>query len=64
MPKNSVVQAYKSRKNYTKKTEMPLATFVGSLYNTHALFCSKIADVHGIDVHIRTWKYVYFLVFV
>jgi len=28
---------------------------------THATLCSKIADVHGIEVHdVRTWKFVYF----
>ena len=27
----------------------------------HALLCSKITDVHGIEVHwVRTWKFVYF----
>jgi len=36
-------------------------TFVGGLYKTHAVLCSKIADVHGIEVHnVRTWKCVYF----
>jgi len=31
-----------------KKQQMSPATFAGSLYKTHAVFCSKIADVHGI----------------
>ena len=27
----------------------------------HGGLCSKIADVHGIEVHeVRTWKFVYF----
>jgi len=30
---------------------MPLVTFVGILCKIHALLCSKIADVHGIEVH-------------
>jgi len=50
-------QAYKCNKNYTNKNEMPPVTFVVSLYKTHAVLCSKIADVHGIEVHnIRTRK--------
>ena len=42
---------------------MSPVTFVGSLCKIHAegLLCSKIADVHGIEVHdVRTWKFVYF----
>jgi len=40
---------------------MPSVTFVGSLCKTYAVLCSKIADVHGIEVHdVRTWKFVYF----
>ena len=39
----------------TQKNEMLPVTFVGSLYKTHAALCSKIADVHGIEVHdVRT----------
>ena len=46
---------------YTKKHEMRPITFVGSLCNIHAALCSKIADVHGIEVHdVRTWKFDYF----
>jgi len=36
---------------YTKKPEMPLVTFAGSLCKIHAILCLKIADVHGSDVH-------------
>ena len=37
------------------------ATLVGSLCKTHAVLCSKIADVHAIEVRdVRTWKFVYF----
>ena len=40
---------------------MPLVTFVGSLCKIHAVLYSKIADVHGIEVHdVRTRKFVYF----
>jgi len=40
---------------------MPPVTLVGSLWKIHAVWCSKIADVHGIEVHdARTWKFVYF----
>jgi len=40
---------------------MLTVTFVGSLYKTHAILCSKIADVYGIEVHdVRTWTFVYF----
>jgi len=42
---------------------MPPVTFVGSLCKIHAvgLLCSKIAGVHGIEVHdVRTLKFVYF----
>jgi len=42
--------------NYTKKPEMPLVTFVGSLRKIHAILCSKTADVHD----VRTWKFVCF----
>ena len=36
-------------------------TLVGSLYKTHAVLCSKIADMHGVEVHdFRTWKFVHF----
>ena len=41
---------------------MPPVTFVGSLCKIQAvgLLCSKIADVHGIEIHdVRTWKFVY-----
>jgi len=30
---------------------MPPVTFVGSLCKIHAVLCSKIVDVHGIEVH-------------
>jgi len=46
---------------YMKKPEMPPVTFAGSLCKIHAILCSKIADVHGIDVHDhRTWNFFYF----
>jgi len=35
-------------------------TFVGRLYKTHAVLCSKIADTHGIKVYdVRTCTFVY-----
>jgi len=41
--------------NYTKKPEMPPVTFVGSLCKIYAVLHSKIAEVHGIEVHdVRT----------
>jgi len=44
-----------------EKNEMLPVTFVGNLYKTHAVLCSKIADVHGTEVHdIRIRKFVYF----
>jgi len=59
--KKRLEQAWNWHKNYTKKAEMPRVTFVGSLCKIYAVLCSKIADVHGIEVHdLRTWKYVYF----
>jgi len=36
---------------YTKKPEMPPVTFAGSLCKIHPILCSKIAVVHGIEVH-------------
>ena len=30
---------------------MPPVTFIGSLCKIHVVLCSKIADVHGIEVH-------------
>jgi len=40
---------------------MPPVTFVGSLGKIHAVLCSKIADVYGIEVHdVWTRKFVYF----
>jgi len=40
---------------------MPPVTFVGVLYKAHAVLCSKIADVHGIEVHdVLTLKFVNF----
>jgi len=36
---------------YTEKPEMPPVTFVGNLCKIHHLLFSKIADVHGIEVH-------------
>jgi len=51
----------KSHKKYTKNNEKLPATFVGSLYKTHAVLRSKSADVHWIEVHdVRAWKFVYF----
>ena len=48
-------------KNTPKKNEMLLVTFAGSLYKTHAVLCSKIADVREIEVHdVRTWNLVIF----
>jgi len=42
-------------KNTQMRTEILPVTFVGSLYKTHAVLCSKIADVHGIEVpDVRT----------
>jgi len=56
--KQTQVHAKKTRgagvevaQNYTKKPEMPPATFVGSLCKIHALLFSKIADAYGIEVH-------------
>ena len=38
-----------------EKNEMPPVTVVGSQYKTHAVLCSKIIDVHGIEVYdVRT----------
>ena len=46
---------------YTKKPEMSPITYAGSLCKIHAVLCSKIADVHGIEVRdLRTWKFVSF----
>ena len=40
---------------------MPSGTFVGSLCKILAVLCSKIANVHGIEVHdIRSWKSYHF----
>ena len=40
---------------------MPPATSVGGLCEIHAVLCSKIADVHEVELHdFRTWKFVYF----
>jgi len=45
----------------TRKNEMLPVTFVGSLYKAHAVLRSKIADVHGKEVHdVWTWKFVWF----
>jgi len=53
--KKRVGQAWKRHKTYTKKGEMPPVTFVGSLCKIRAILCSKIADIHGIEVHdVRT----------
>jgi len=62
LAKQTQVHAEKTRgaglevtQNYTKKLEMPPVNFVGSLCQIHAVLCSKIADVHGIEVHdVRT----------
>jgi len=49
----------RSGTNYTKKLEMQPVTFVVSLYKLYAvglILCSKIADVHGIEVDdVLTW---------
>jgi len=61
MTKKRVGRHRSDTKNYTEKPEMPAVTFVGSLCKIHAVLCSKIADVHGIEVHdVRTRKFVYF----
>ena len=40
---------------------MSLVTYVGRLCKIHAVLCSKIADVHRIEVHdVLTWKFAYF----
>jgi len=45
----------KVTKNSRKKNEMLPVTFVGSPYKMHSGLCSKIADVHGIEVpDVRT----------
>ena len=36
---------------YTKKPETLPVTFAGSLCKTHDVLCSKMADVHGLEVH-------------
>jgi len=42
------------------KNGIPLVTFVGSLYKCHAILCSKIVDVHGIEVHeVRTQNFIF-----
>jgi len=54
MPKKTRGAGIVVTQNYTKKREMPV-TFLGSLCKIHAVLCSKIADVHGIEVHyVRT----------
>jgi len=46
---------HKSDKKMHEKSEMLPVTFVGSLYKTDAVFCSKIADVHVLEFHdVRT----------
>jgi len=62
LAKQTQVRAAKTRGagiNVTHKirenNEMLPVTFVGRLYKTHAVLCSKITDVHGIEVcDIRT----------
>jgi len=40
---------------------MPSVTFDGSLYKTHTVLYSKIANVHAIEEHeVWTWKFFYF----
>jgi len=40
---------------------MPPVNFVGILCKIHAVLCSKIRYVHGIEFHdVRIWKFVYF----
>ena len=58
LAKQTQVRAVKTRGAGIKVThkihennEMPPVTFVGVLYKAHAVLCSKIADVHGIEVH-------------
>jgi len=44
-----------------KKMEMPLVIFDDSLYNTHAILCSKTAVGHAIEVHeVQTSRFVDF----
>ena len=62
LAKQAQVHAEKTRgagvevtQSYSKKPEMLPETFDGSLCKTHAVTCSKIVDVHGIEVHdVRT----------
>jgi len=60
LAKQTQVHAEKTRvagsevTNYTKKPEMQPVTFVVSLCKLYAvglILCSKIADVHGIEVN-------------
>jgi len=54
-------QAQKWHKNYAKKPDRSPVTFVGTMRKIHAVLFSKIADVHGGNVHdVLTWKVVYF----
>jgi len=57
--KRRVWQDQKWHKNYTKKLEMQPITFVGTLCKLYAvglILCSKITDVHGIEVNdVLTW---------
>ena len=54
-PKNAWAGIKVTQKIHQKKNEMLLVTFAGSLYKTHAVLCSKIADVREIEVHdVRT----------
>jgi len=65
LPKQTQVHADEKRRagvqvtqKLHKKNEMSPVTSVGSLYKTQAVFCSKIADVHGIEVHeVPTCKF-------
>ena len=42
----------KVTQKYMKKNEMLPAIYVAGLCKTHAVWCSKISDVHEIEVHV------------
>jgi len=50
LPKKRGWYGTKRHEKYTETSEIPPEVFIGGLYKTHSVMCSKLVEVHAINV--------------
>jgi len=51
LPKKRGQHGSKRHEKYSKTCEIPPLAFIGGLYKTHSVMCSKVAELHAKKVN-------------